>query len=204
LSTTHAYDAGEYEAIVTARVTGEAYGAFFAPDGTPYEEVVPFSLDISNRAPGIAGLPIEYVPPVVSVGASPSGVLPSGPIEPDTIGHAAIWWPRGLPCELHVRPIVEAEGFIRSGGVVIGGATTRLAAYRFEGGPNDARDGSPPGAYPSDEPLRLQWNTPLPNRGMYPVSLVLELETTYDDGEVRTSTVSGEVAVGVIYSSISG
>jgi hypothetical protein len=36
------------------------------------------------------------------------------------------------------------------------------------------------------------------------VTLVLELETTYDDGEVRTSTVGGEVAVTVIYSSITG
>jgi hypothetical protein len=40
LATTHAYDAGEYEAIVTARVTGEAYGAFFTPEGVPYEQVL--------------------------------------------------------------------------------------------------------------------------------------------------------------------
>jgi hypothetical protein len=36
------------------------------------------------------------------------------------------------------------------------------------------------------------------------VTLDLELETTYDAGEVRTSTVAGAVAVTVIYSSITG
>ncbi len=39
--------------IVTARVTGEAYGAFYTPEGVPYEEVVPFELDISNSASGV-------------------------------------------------------------------------------------------------------------------------------------------------------
>ena len=34
--------------------------------------------------------------------------------------------------------------------------------------------------------------------------LVLELETTYDDGTVRTSEVSGEVDVTVIYSAVTG
>jgi hypothetical protein len=56
LVTTHAYDAGEFDVIVTARVTGEAFGAFFTPDGVPFEEVVPFELYISNRAAGVAAL----------------------------------------------------------------------------------------------------------------------------------------------------
>jgi hypothetical protein len=34
-------EAGEFDVVVTARVTGEAYGAFFTPDGVPYEKVVP-------------------------------------------------------------------------------------------------------------------------------------------------------------------
>ena len=53
LSATHAYGPGEFTVRVTARVTGRAYGAFFAPDGTPYETTVPWSLDITNAASGV-------------------------------------------------------------------------------------------------------------------------------------------------------
>jgi len=203
LTTTHAYEPGRFDVIVTARVTGQAYGAFFAPDGTPFEDVVPFALDISNRASGVSALPIEYVPPVVTVGGSPSGSLPDGTlVAPDADGHAAIWWPRGLTCALYVRPIIEQEGFMRSGGVVIGGATTRLVGYRYESGVNDASDASRPDSYAAAEPVRIQWNTPLPGKAAYPVRLVLELETTYDDGTIRTSEVDGSIAVTVVYSAV--
>jgi hypothetical protein len=204
LVTTHAYEAGEFEVIVTARVTGEAYGAFFTPDGTPFEEVVPFSLDISNRASGVSALPIEYLPPVVSPGGSPSGTLPGGQaIAADAAGHAQIYWPRGLPCALFLRAIVEEEGFMRSGGVVIGGATTRLVSYRYLGGENDASNASGAGGYDAGEPLRLQWNTPLPNGGSYPIRVELTVETTYDDGTVRTFEFAGSIAATVVYSAIS-
>jgi len=204
LVTTHAYEAGEFDVVVTARVVGEAYGAFFTPDGVPYEEVVPFELDISNSASGVSALPIEYVPPVVSPGGSPSGTMPGGQaIAADIDGHAQIYWPRGLPCALYIRPIVEQEGFMRSGGVVIGGATTRLVSFRYLSGQNDATDASPPGIYDSGEPIRIQWNTPLPNAGSYPIRVGLTVETTYDDGTVRTFEFSGSIAATVVYSAIS-
>ena len=204
LATTHAYEAGEFDVVVTARVTGEAYGAFFTPDGVPYEQVVPFELDISNRATGVAALPIDYVPPVVVPGGSPSGTMPGGQtITADAAGHAEIFWPRGLPCALFIRPIVEQEGFMRSGGVVIGGATTRLVRYRLLGGTNDASDASPPGTYEASDPVRIQWNTPLPDGGSYPVRAELTVETTYDDGTVRTFQFSGSITATVVYSAIS-
>jgi hypothetical protein len=204
LVTTHAYEAGEFDVIVTARVTGEAYGAFFTPDGVPYEEVVPFELDISNRASGVSALPIEYVPPVVVPGGSPSGTMPGGEtIAADIDGHAEIFWPRGLPCALYIRPIVEEEGFMRSGGVVIGGATTRLVSFRYLAGTNDASDASAPGTYDAGEPIRIQWNTPLPNAGAYPIRVELTVETTYDDGTVRTFEFPGSIAATVVYSAIS-
>ena len=59
------------------------------------------------------------------------------------------------------------------------------------------------GTYPAATPIAIQWNTPLPGTGTYPVRLVLDLETTYDDGTVRTSQVSGVVAVTVVYSAVS-
>lgn len=203
LATTHAYEAGEFDVIVTARVTGEAYGAFFTPEGVPFEEVVPFELDISNLASGTA-LPIEYIPPVVVPGGSPSGTMPGGvPVAADVGGHAQIFWPRGLPCDLFVRPIVEQEGLMRSGGIAIGGATTRLLRYRFLGGTNDASEASPRGTYDPDEPIRLQWNTPLPDGGSYPIRVELTVETTYDDGTVRTFEFAGSIGVTVVYSAIS-
>jgi hypothetical protein len=203
LTTTHAYGTGQFDVIATAHVTGQAYGAFFTPDGVPLERTVPFELDISNRASGVTALPIEYVPPVVTVGASPSGTLPDGTlVAPDASGHTALWWPRGLRCALYVRPIVEREGFMRSGAIKIGGATTRLLSYRYEVGANDATNATGSGSYAADVPIRIQWNTPLPGDGTYPVRLVLELQTTYDDGTVRTSEVTGSVSVTVVYSAV--
>ena len=204
LSTTHAYEAGEFDVVVTARVIGEAYGAFFTPDGVPYEQVVPFELDISNSATGVSALPIEYVPPVVLPGGSPSGTMPGGQtIAADAAGHAEIFWPRGLPCVLFIRPIVAQEGFMRSGGVKIGGATTRLLSFRYLGGTNNASDASPPGTYDAGEPIRIQWNTPLPDGGSYPIRVELTVETTYDDGTVRTFEFSGSINATVVYSAIS-
>lgn len=204
LTTTHAYAAGGFDVTVTAHVTGDAYGAFFAPDGTPFERVVPFALDISNRAAGNAALPIDYSPPVVTVGGSPSGTLPNGVAVPaDGAGHAALWWPRGLPCALYVRAIIEREGLMSSGGLVIGGATTRLVSYQYEAGTNDASVPTRSGTYPAATPIHIQWDRPLPGTGTYPVRLVLNLETTYDDGTVRTSQVAGAVSVTVIYSAVS-
>jgi len=204
LATTHAYEPGEFEVIATARVTGEAYGAFFTPAGVPFEQVVPFTLDISNRASGVSALPIEYLPPVVSAGGSPSGSLPGGQtVTPDADGHAALFWPRGLPCDLYVRAIVEEEGFMRSGGVVIGGATTRLLRYRYLGGVNDAVHPTVAGTYDAGDPLGIQWNTPLAGQEAYPVGVQLTVETTYDDGTVRTFDIAGTIAVTVIYSAVS-
>jgi hypothetical protein len=69
-------------------------------------------------------------------------------------------------------------------------------------GHNDAADATPTGSYGPDVPIAIQWDTPLPNAGSYPVQLTLDLQTTYDNGAVRTSTVSGTVGVTVIYSAV--
>jgi hypothetical protein len=206
LSVQHRYaEAGSFDAVVTARVSGQAYAAFFAPGGVPVERVIPWQLDITNSATGISALPIEYVPPVIEVGASPSGILTDGTvIEPNADGHAALWWPRALLCELFPRATVVTEGFMRSGGVTIGGATTRLVGYRYEAAVNDASAATASGHYAADEAIRIQWNTPLPGQGSYPVRLVLELETTYDDGTVRTYEAAGTVDVTVVYSAVGG
>jgi hypothetical protein len=202
LTTTHTYGSGQFDVVVIAHVTGEAYGAFFAPDGTPYEQLVPFALNISNSASGI-GAPIEYVPPVVTVTGSPSGTLPGGGAIPaDAVGHAQLYWPRGLHCSLYPRAHIVTEGYELSGGVVIGGAKTIVAGYRYHAGTNDATDATPTGDYRPDVPIAIQWDQPLPGGASYPVALTLDLQTTYDNGTVRTSTVPGTVGVTVIYSAV--
>ena len=206
LSAPHRYEeAGSFDAVVTARVSGEAYAAFFAPSGVPVERVIAWTLDITNSATGISALPIEYLLPVVEVGASPSGVLADGSVlAPPPDGLAAMWWPRGLLCELFPRASIVTEGSMRSGGVTIGGAVTELVAYRYLPGVNDASAPTAPGEYGPDDSIRIQWDTPLPGQGSYPVRLVLDLETTYDDGTVRSSEVAGTVQVTVIYSAVGG
>jgi hypothetical protein len=94
------------------------------------------------------------------------------------------------------------EGYELSGGVVIGGAKTIVTGYRYQAGTNDAGDPTPTGHYGPNAPVAIQWDTPLPNSGSYPVQLTLDLQTTYDNGAVRTSTVSGIVGVTVIYSAM--
>jgi hypothetical protein len=50
LTTTHTYGSGQFNVVAIAHVTGQAYGAFFAPDGTPFEQLIPFAINISNQA----------------------------------------------------------------------------------------------------------------------------------------------------------
>jgi hypothetical protein len=202
LTTTHTYGPGQFDVVVIAHVTGQAFGAFFAPNGTPFEQLVPFAINISNTASGV-GAPIQYIPPVVRVTGSPSGALPDGTlIAADAAGHTQLYWPRGLHCSLYPRADIITEGYELSGGVVIGRAKTKLVGYRYDAGTNDAADATPTGSYRPDVPIAIQWDQPLPGTASYPVQLTLDLQTTYDNGAVRTSTVSGTVGVTVIYSAV--
>jgi len=202
LTTTHTYGSGQFNVVAIAHVSGQAYGAFFAPDGTPFEQLIPFSVNISNQASGI-GAPVQYIPPVVTVAASPSGTLPDGMTIPaDAAGHTQFYWPRGLHCSLSPRADIVTEGYELSGGVVIGGAKTKLVGYRYDAGANDAADATVTGSYGPDVPIAIQWDQPLPGTASYPVQLALDLQTTYANGTVRTSTVSGTVGVTVIYSAV--
>jgi hypothetical protein len=202
LSVVHKYGAGSFAVDVGAHMSGRVEAAYFDGSGNPYQSTRAFNLTLTNTA-GTSGAPIEYILPVVTVTGSPSGTLPGGTtIPPDAGGLAQLYWPRGLHCSLFPRADIVREGYERSGGIVIGGATTILTGYRYEAGTNDAGDATPTGHYGPDAPIAIQWNTPLSNAGSYPVALTLDLQTTYADGTVRTSTVSGTVSVTVIYSAV--
>src|ERR1035437_2922916 len=202
LSVVHKYGAGSFAVDVDAHMSGMVRAAYFDGSGNPYQSTRPLNLTLTNTA-GTSGAPLQYVPPVVTVPGSPSGTLPGGTtIPPDAGGRAQLYWPCGLHCSLYPRADIAREGYELSAGVVIGGATTVLTGYRYAAGTNDAGDATPTGHYGPDVPIAIQWNTPLPSAGSYPVALTLDLATTYADGTVRTSTVSGTVGVTVIYSAV--
>ena len=64
-------------------------------------------------------------------------------------------------------------------------------------------EGELAGTYDATAPLRLQWNTPLPGGASYPIRVELTVETTYNDGTVRTFDFAGSIDATVIYSAIS-
>jgi hypothetical protein len=139
----------------------------------------------------------------VTVAGSPSGTLPDGTIIPaDVVGQTHLYWPRGLHCSLFPQADIVREGYELSGGVVIGGAKTIVTSYHYDARVNDASDATPSGDYRPDAPIAIQWDSPLSGAASYPVQLTLDLQTTYDNGAVRTETVSGTVGVTVIYSAV--
>ncbi|MFN8629191.1 MAG: hypothetical protein U0838_02385 [Chloroflexota bacterium] len=157
-----------------------------------------FAIDITNSASGVSALPIDYVPPVVTVAASPSGTLPGGvAVPPDAAGHDALWWPRGLHCSLFVRPVIVTEGDAlrrrrhrrrhHRAALVPLRAGRQLRLGRHADRLVRARRAS-----------RDQWDAP----GTYPVRLVLALRT-YADGTVRDTTAAGDVPVTVVYAAVS-
>jgi len=85
---------------------------------------------------------------------------------------------------------------------VIGRAKTIVTGYHYDASVNDASDATPTGGYPPGRADRYPVGYTLANAGIYPVQLTLDLQTTYDNGAVRTSTVSGTVGVTVIYSAV--
>ena len=114
-----------------------------------------------------------------------------------------IYWPRGLPCALFLRAIVEEEGFMRSGGVVIGGATTRLVSYRYLGGENDASNASGRAAMTPASRSGSSGTRRCRTAARTRCRVELTVETTYDDGTVRTFEFAGSIAATVVYSAIS-
>jgi len=205
LKVVHKYGAGSFDVNVAAHMSGTVYGAKADASGNPYEVSAPFTLTLTNTA-GTSGAPIEYIPPVVTVGSDPTvNPTPQEPKLPniprDSKALASFYWLRGLPCTLYAAPIVVSEGFMRSAGVRIGGAHTVLASYDFSATVNDRNSSvrSANGSYAGNTPIEIQWNTPLGNNQPYALSYTYHLVTTYDDGTVRNYTVSGGVGVVIVY-----
>ena len=181
--------------VVTARVTGRRLRRLLHARTAPRSRrVVPFTSTSATRAAGIAR-PADRVRPAgrrPSAAARRARCRTARSHRPTSTGTPQICWPRGLPCDLFVRPIIEREGFMRSGGVVIGGATTRLVGYRYVAGTTTPRRRPRAARIRPRRRSASSGTRRCPARGSYPVRLVLDLETTYDDGTVRTSQVVGD------------
>jgi hypothetical protein len=208
LSEPHTYGEGSFTVSVAAHMAGNIVGAEYDSSGQIYEVTRPFTLTLTNTA-GTIGAPIEYIPPVVQVGSDPTldrnapGCARNcSDVPRDGKALASFYWLRGLPCTVYAAPIIIAEGYMRSGGVRIGGARTALASYDFSTGVNDRnpRVRSPNGSYAGNVPIEIQWNTPLGNDQPYALSYTYHLVTTYDDGTVKNYSVAGGVGVVIVYS----
>jgi len=155
-----------------------------------------FALNISNSASGI-GRRSSTFPPVVTSPAAHRERCQNGTLIPaDAVGQThLLLWPRRAPL------LTLSAGGHREGGI-------RALGRRCDRWGQDDRHRLPlrrrrqrrlgrnaHRRLPPDVPIAIQWDTPLPNAGSYPVQLTLDLQTTYDNGAVRTSTVSGTVGV---------
>ena len=193
---------GEFSVTVTARVTGAPTARSSRPTGRRTRRPCPGASTSPTPRPASRGCRSSTSPPVVTVGGEP-------------VGHAARWHDRGgrrdrahrdlVAARAAVRPLrapdhrargVHALGWRRDRA---GQDAPRLLPLRGRApttrrtGPGRARTG----------PRRRSGSSGTrrcPGRGSIPSGSMLVLETTYDDGTVRTTRVSGTVSVTVVYS----
>ncbi|MHB8572410.1 MAG: PKD domain-containing protein [Candidatus Dormibacteria bacterium] len=194
---------GVLNPVVTASVAGDAEIADFGGDGEPYMVTVPFGVQVTNGAGGLAQhVPvIEYhapvVVPAVAVVADGSDTTPA-----DT-GLTSVDALRGLLTDFYMRPQVVREGYMTSDGLTSGGASTQLSSYSLTAAPGATAGPAPAGDGPGD-PVSLQWDQPdVLNGGAdvpYQLQLHVDMLTTFADGTHRHYPFDGPVAVQVRYS----
>jgi hypothetical protein len=205
----HEYaQAGSYVATVTARIIGLAEAAEYGAGGEPYVVDTPFSVEISNRSDARATpVPvIRHIPPVLAVGAAPSGAGVDFPLA----GFQHIEALRGRLTALYPRVVVLAPGYVTEDDRRVGGAITSLTGWQYLGGVNDAPRGSATPAHSTGTPqesISIQWNRPGPVREGraqdYEVPLLLSVRTVFSDGVVLDGQLTGGVTVTVRYAAIS-
>lgn len=206
---THEYaQAGSFVATVTARITGLAEAGEYGAGGEPYVSNVPFNVEISNRSDARATrVPvIRHIPPVLAVGAAPSGPGVRLPLA----GFRHLEALRGRLTSLYPRVVVLTPGYVTEDDLPVGGAITSLRSWQYLGGINDAPTGNATPAQStgtSQESISIQWNRPGPVREGraqdYEVPLLLSVRTVFSDGIVLDAQLTGAVTVTVRYAAIS-
>jgi hypothetical protein len=97
-------------------------------------------------------------------------------------------------------------------GVEVGLATSRVVRWHYLGGPTDAppSEGTTPGAHgTSDTPIVVQYDHPertdaAGNPIDETVPITFSVATTYPDGTVLDTTLTGSIAAAIYYAALTG
>jgi hypothetical protein len=198
--------------VARLHVAGQALD--FDQSGNPVVRNVDGYVDVSNHggATGAGSAPVD-VPPQLTAGAIPAGQQGDGTLPPpDTTAPPAqrAVTLRGRVLALYPRAIVARPGVELVDGVEVGQATTTVTGWRYEGTATDApaAEGTHPGAHGGpDMPVVVQYDhaertdaAGRPVDEMIPLTILVR--TTYPDGAVLDSTVSGDIAVAIWYAGL--
>jgi hypothetical protein len=198
--------------IAHLHVAGQALD--FDQSGNPIVRNVDGYVDVSNHggATGAGSAPVD-VPPQIAAGALAAGQQGDGTLPPpDTTAQPAqrATTLRGRLLALYPRAIVTRPGIELVDGIEVGQATTTITGWRYDGALTDApaAEATRPGARGTpDTPIVVQYDhaerTDATGRPVdEQVPLTILVRTTYPDGAVLDTTVSGDIAVAIWYAGL--
>jgi hypothetical protein len=173
-------------------------------------------VDVSNHqgSTGTGAAPVD-VPPQLAAGAVAVGQSGDGNLgapEPAAQPAPRAVTMRGRLLALYPRPIIVRPGVELIDGAEVGRATSVVIGWTYTGGTTDAppAQATRPGARAGpDTPILVQYDHAertdslgRPIDETVPVTMLVR--STYPDGTVLVSTVTGEVAVDIWYAGLSG
>ncbi len=202
--------------VVVARLHVIGQALDFDSSGNPVVRNVDGYVDVSNSdgATGTGAAPVDE-PPILAVGAVPTGQSGDGRLLPPDDGAAPTQRAvtiRGRLLALWVQPVVVRPGVEMVDGVEVGIATERVLRWHYLGGGTDAppSEGTTPGAHGDVQtPVVVQYDhaeriDPQGNPTDERVPLSVTVESIYPDGTVTDTTLDGEIAVAIYYAGLTG
>jgi hypothetical protein len=209
-------DGGTQQSDVTVvahlHVVGQALD--FDASGNTFVRTVDGYVDVSNHdgATGAGATPVD-VPPQLEAGAIAAGQNGDGTLQaPDFTAapRARAVTIRGRLLQLYPRPIVLRPGVEMVDGADVGHATSTVTGWTYTGGSTDApaSEATRPGQRGSPgTPIAVQYDhAERTDAGGRPVDeavpVTMQVRTTYPDGTVLDSTVSGVVDVAIWYAGL--
>ncbi|TMC50281.1 MAG: hypothetical protein E6J14_05365 [Chloroflexi bacterium] len=199
--------AADITAIAHLHISGEAMD--FDADGNLISLHRDAYVDISNHqdANGMGAAPV-YTPPQLAVAGRPAAQLGDGSVgypDPQPMRHLTTI--RGRLLDIYPDVVVLRPGTESIDGVVIGDSRSVTSQWTYLGGRTDAPtpDATAPDATGSPmSPVGVQWNhaerldangQPIDEQ----VPLRLQVNTTYPDGHVDSTKLSGALPVSIYY-----
>ena len=198
--------------IAHLHIAGQALD--FDQNGNTIVRNVDGYVDVSNHdgATGAGATPVD-VPPQLATGAIAMGQLGDGTRpQPDTTTppqQRAVTI-RGRLLDLYPRPVILRPGVELIDGAEVGRATTIITGWQYTGPPTDAppSDATRPNERGTpDTPIAVQYDHaertdaqghPLDES----VPITMTVRTSYPDGTVTTTTLTGTIAVAIWYAGL--